>query len=165
MTGGAGVAAVPVPLVLGAVAGAGAGAGAGSGPESPRSQLVSLQDGRVLICRHRPDRQELVVRAPELPAGGGPGAGVGVSERSAGTLRMPGLRLLALPAAGPGAPVAVALGTDARPVTSVWLISADGAAPQQVAEFPGAAGGGCGWTGAGGCWRWTMSARAGAVRW
>ena len=127
--------AVPVPLVL----------GAGSGPESLRSQLVSLQDGRVLICRHQHDRQELVVRGgPNRPAdlpGGGPG-GAGGYERSVGTLRMPGLRLLALPAAGPGAPVAVALGSDARPVTSVWLISADGAAPQQVAEFPGLAGGG-----------------------
>jgi len=141
--------AVPVPLVL----------GSGSGPESLRSQLVSLQDGRVLICRHHPDRQDLVVRAahawqpePSHPPQSSPpqssqssqepGSGGGVYEYSVGTLRVPGLRLLALPGAGPGAPVAVALGTDARQVTSVWLISADGAGPQQVAEFAGPAGGG-----------------------
>ncbi|QMU68341.1 S9 family peptidase [Streptacidiphilus sp. P02-A3a] len=127
--------AVPVPLVL----------GAGSGPESLHSQLVSLRDGRVLICRHQQDRQELVVRAGHSRPAEAPGAlagGPGVSERSAGTLRMPGVRLLALPGTHPGGPVAVALGSDARPVTSVWLVSADGAAPQQVAEFPGLAGGG-----------------------
>ena len=101
-------------------------------PESLRSQLVPLPDGRVLICRHLQDRQELLVRTPGS-----------TYEAGVGTLRMPGLRLLALPATTPGGPVAVALGTDSRPVTAVWLISPDGAAPpQQVAEFPGLAGGG-----------------------
>ncbi|MHA6759600.1 hypothetical protein [Streptacidiphilus sp. PAMC 29251] len=56
---------------------------------------------------------------------------------------MPTLRLLAMPSPEPGGPVAVALGTDTRQVSSVWLVSADGSAqPQQVAEFAGISGGG-----------------------
>ena len=104
----------------------------GAAPESLRSQLVSLPDGRVLICRPQGDRYDLVVRTP-----------ASVRETFVGSLRMPGLRLMAMPAPGPGAPVAVALGTDQRAVTSVWLVSADGGVqPQQVAEFPGMSGGG-----------------------
>lgn len=38
--------------------------------------------------------------------------------------------------------MAVALGTDARPVTTVWLIRADGSEPAQIAELPGLHGGG-----------------------
>jgi len=114
--------AVPVPLAGGVAAVS----------ESLRSQLVSLTDGRVLICRHEAGGQELVVRTPGS-----------VREMGVGTLRLPGLRLMALPSVLPGGPVAVALGTDTRAVTGVWLISADGSAPpQQVAEFPGLAGGG-----------------------
>ncbi|WP_052432843.1 alpha/beta hydrolase family protein [Streptacidiphilus carbonis] len=105
----------------------------GAVPESLRSQLVSLPDGRVLICRRHGDQQhDLVVRTP-----------ASVRETFVGTLRIPGLRLMAMPAPGPGGPVAVALGTDSRAVTSVWLVSADGGVqPQQVAEFPGMSGGG-----------------------
>ena len=113
---------IPVPLPL----------GAGARSESLRSQLVSLPDGRVLICRHEGERHELVIRTP-----------ASVRESSVGTLRTPGLRLMAMPAPGPGAPVAVALGTDSRSITSVWLVSADGGVqPQQVAEFAGLSGGG-----------------------
>ncbi|MFI6843560.1 alpha/beta fold hydrolase [Kitasatospora sp. NBC_00085] len=43
---------------------------------------------------------------------------------------------------GPRAPVAVALGTDTRPATTVWLVHADGSEPRQVAEIPGLHGGG-----------------------
>ena len=115
--------AIPVPLPQ----------APGAGPESPHAQLVSLPDGRVLICRHvAPDRHELVVRTP-----------ASVRESSVGTLRGTTLRLMAMPAPVPGGPVAVALGTDTRQVTSVWLVSADGTAqPQQVAEFAGISGGG-----------------------
>jgi pimeloyl-ACP methyl ester carboxylesterase len=104
----------------------------GAAPESLRSQLVSLPDGRVLICRLHGDSYDLVVRTP-----------ASVRETFVGSLRMPGLRMMAMPAPEPGAPVAVALGTDSRAVTSVWLVSTDGGAqPQQVAEFPGMSGGG-----------------------
>lgn len=127
----------PMPLLSGGVAGG--VAGSATGPESLRSQLVSLQDGRVLICRQQDEppnaqgagRQDLLLRTPGRPG-----------EQLVGSLRMPALRLLALPSAGYGAPVAVALGSDQRQITSAWLISADGAPPQQVAEFAGLAGGG-----------------------
>ncbi|MFC1413085.1 alpha/beta hydrolase family protein [Streptacidiphilus sp. N1-12] len=121
--GGMDVVAMPVPLPQ----------AAGGLPESLRSQLVSLSDGRVLICRQAAaDRHELVVRTP-----------ASVRESSAGTLRVPTLRLMAMPAPEPGGPVAVALGMDGRQVSAVWLVSADGATqPQQVAEFAGVSGGG-----------------------
>ncbi|RKE18869.1 S9 family peptidase [Streptomyces sp. TLI_171] len=100
--------------------------------ESLRSQLLALPDGRVLVCRHDGDRHALVLLAagePELALAG---------------LRLPGLRMLAVPGApaGPQAPVAVLLGTDTRPVTTVWLLAADGSAPREVAELPGLHGGG-----------------------
>ncbi|MGW4381608.1 alpha/beta hydrolase family protein [Kitasatospora sp. NPDC004531] len=101
--------------------------------ESLRSQLAALPDGRVLVCRHDGDRHELVLLAD------GPAA-----ELPLTALRSPGLRLLATPgpAGAADAPVAVLLGTDTRPVTTVWLLAADGSAPRQVAELPGLYGGG-----------------------
>ncbi|WP_199881880.1 alpha/beta fold hydrolase [Streptomyces sp. CB03911] len=190
----------------------------GNRSEGLHSQLVSLADGTVLVCRHDGDRHEVVLLsagddgagpqvfdppalgapafeppalgAPALGAGSfGPEPGPSLSGTSfAGTsfdpsppgatagpparewrlaaLRMPGLRLLPLPAApAPAltpaslllpsrpavpaapirpadAPVAVALGTDARPATTVWLVRTDGSAPEQVAELPGLHGGG-----------------------
>ncbi len=106
----------------------------GNRSESLRSQLVSLPDGRVLVCRHDGERHELVLLSADPTS----------PERSVATLRMPGLRLLPLPVEGATAtgPVAVALGTDTRPATTVWLVPADGGAPRQVAEFPGLHGGG-----------------------
>ncbi|WP_051943372.1 S9 family peptidase [Streptacidiphilus rugosus] len=107
------------------------GAG-GRRSESLRSQLVPLTDGRVLICRHEGPQQELIVRGTD-----------GQADLSAGRLQRAGLRLLPLPSPVPGAPVAVALGTDGETATTVWLISADGvSAPQSVAELPGLYGGG-----------------------
>ncbi|MFD7982228.1 alpha/beta fold hydrolase [Kitasatospora indigofera] len=100
-----------------------------------------------------PYDQAATGRAPydQAPAAAAPET----RERHLATLRLPGLRLLPLPAAPaltgaspflpgrPGdAPVAVALGTDARPVTTVWLVRTDGSAPEQVAELPGLHGGG-----------------------
>ncbi|MFC5906281.1 alpha/beta hydrolase family protein [Streptacidiphilus monticola] len=118
-----GVAAEPVALTPGA---------GGARSESQRSQLVSLPDGRVLICRHEGERHDLLVR----------GTG-GDADLAAGTLHRAGLRLLPLPASAPGGPVAVALGTDGPGATAVWLVSADGvAAPQQVTALPGRYGGG-----------------------
>ncbi|AUG76959.1 hypothetical protein CFP65_2102 [Kitasatospora sp. MMS16-BH015] len=124
--------AVPTPVEL-----------PGQRSESLRSQLVALPDGRVLVCRHDGDRHDLVL----LSTAG--------TERVLATLRMPGLRLLPVPAVdngtsgtgtsfgtGLGGPVAVALGTDTRPMTTVWLVYADGSAPRQVAEIPGLHGGG-----------------------
>ncbi|MFF7459304.1 alpha/beta fold hydrolase [Kitasatospora sp. NPDC008115] len=109
--------------------------------ESFRSQLVALPDGSVLVCRHDGERHDLVT----LHAANTPDGQPSTAERLLATLRMPGLRLLPLPAgapSGPGAPVALAVGSDTRPATTVWLVRADGSAPQQVAEIPGLHGGG-----------------------
>ncbi|MFJ8041263.1 alpha/beta fold hydrolase [Kitasatospora sp. NPDC096147] len=108
--------------------------------ESLHSQLVALPDGRVLICRHDADRHALLLLTPAP-------AGESVIEAELAVLRRPGLRLLPLPGGPasdrlPGAPVAVALGTDTRPVTTVWLVPADGTPPIEVAELPGLHGGG-----------------------
>ncbi|MGW6915410.1 alpha/beta hydrolase family protein [Kitasatospora sp. NPDC054939] len=74
-------------------------------------------------------------------------AATAVRERRLATLRMPGLRLLPTPVAPgthrpAGAPVAVALGSDTRPATTVWLVRTDGTEPHRVAEIPGLHGGG-----------------------
>ncbi|MFE2414209.1 alpha/beta hydrolase family protein [Kitasatospora sp. NPDC059408] len=107
----------------------------GNRSESLRSQLVSLPDGSVLICRHDGERHDLV----HLSSREGT-----CTETQLATLRMPGLRLLPLPAGrtAPSAPVALALGTDTRPATTVWLVRTDGSEPEQVAEVPGLHGGG-----------------------
>ncbi|MER7756593.1 alpha/beta fold hydrolase [Kitasatospora sp. NPDC097643] len=115
----------------------------GNRSESLRSQLVALPDGSVLACRHDGDRHDLVRLAPgpAQPTGGEPAT----VEQPLATIQLPGLRLLPLPAtpgASPRAPVALALGTDSRPVTTAWLVRADGSAPEQVAELPGLHGGG-----------------------
>lgn len=113
----------------------------GGRSESLRAQLVSLPDGRVLLCRQDGEVHRLVVLAPD-----GDPAQPHAEERVPGTLRAPVVRLLPLPApAGsrPGGPVAVALAADARPVTTVWLLDAgDGPGPQRAAELPGLFGGG-----------------------
>ncbi|WP_405017143.1 alpha/beta fold hydrolase [Kitasatospora sp. NBC_00070] len=109
----------------------------GNRSESLHSQLVSLPNGQVLVCRHDGDRHTLLLLSA-------PTAEHPTIEQELTTLRRPGLRLLAMPG-GPrpaGAPVAVALGTDTRPVTTVWLVPADGTAPMEVAELPGLHGGG-----------------------
>ncbi|MFF0391437.1 alpha/beta hydrolase family protein [Kitasatospora sp. NPDC004615] len=100
--------------------------------ESLHSQLAALPDGRVLVCRHDGDRHALVLLSPREP------------ELPLAAMRLPGLRMLAMPgpAGAAGAPVAVLLGTDTRPVTTVWLLAADGSAPREVAELPGLHGGG-----------------------
>ncbi|MEV7183398.1 alpha/beta fold hydrolase [Kitasatospora sp. NPDC093102] len=108
----------------------------GNRSESLRSQLVALPDGSVLTCRHDGDRHDLV----RLSFGES-----GTLEEQSGSLRMAGLRVLPLPAqagAGPRTPVAVALGSDTRPATTVWLVRTDGSEPEQVAEIPGLHGGG-----------------------
>ncbi|MFD7641079.1 alpha/beta hydrolase family protein [Kitasatospora sp. NPDC059795] len=112
--------------------------------EGLRSQLAALPDGRVLACRHDGDRHALVLLAAGEP--GGPAV-----ELPLAAMRLPGLRMLAMPGpAGPAeAPVAVLLGTDTRPVTTVWLLAADGSAPRVVAELPGLYGGGVWLDGAG----------------
>ncbi|MFJ2187873.1 alpha/beta hydrolase family protein [Kitasatospora sp. NPDC087861] len=108
----------------------------GNRSESLRSQLVALPDGSVLVCRHDGERHDLVHLSY------GENAAV---EQQLATIRMPGLRLLPLPAApgaGPRTPVALALGTDTRPATTAWLVRTDGSEPEQVAEIPGLHGGG-----------------------
>ncbi|MGX4737213.1 alpha/beta fold hydrolase [Kitasatospora griseola] len=106
--------------------------------ESLRSQLVALPDGRVVVCRHDGDRHTVVALTD-----GGPGRPA--VELPLAGMRLPGLRMLAMP--GPAgtaadAPIAVLLGTDTRPVTTVWLLTADGSAPRVAAELPGLYGGG-----------------------
>ncbi|MFJ5232295.1 alpha/beta fold hydrolase [Kitasatospora sp. NPDC088391] len=96
-------------------------------PEDLRSQLLALPDGRVLVCRHDGDRHTVLLLAAGEP------------ERVLAGLRTAGLRMLAAPGDGQ---VAVLLGTDARAVTTVWLLAADGSAPHRVAELPGLYGGG-----------------------
>ncbi|WP_406198078.1 alpha/beta fold hydrolase [Kitasatospora sp. NBC_01560] len=121
--------AVPVPLAL-----------PGNRSENLRSELVALPDGSVLVCRHDGERHDLVLLDAARP-----GTGPATTERALATLKRPGLRLLPLPDQahdGPGAPVAVALGSDTRPATTVWLVRADGSEPRQVAELPGLHGGG-----------------------
>ncbi|MFD0347187.1 alpha/beta hydrolase family protein [Kitasatospora aburaviensis] len=112
----------------------------GNRSEHLRSQLVALPDGSVLVGRHDGERHELV-KLTAAP----PGAEPATREIPLATFRRPGLRLLPLPSdapAGPGAPVAVALGSDTRPATTVWLVHGDGREPRQVAEVPGLHGGG-----------------------
>ncbi|GAA4997080.1 alpha/beta fold hydrolase [Kitasatospora paranensis] len=105
----------------------------GGRTESMLAQPLALPDGRVLLCRHEGDRHALVLLAAAEEA----------REREIAVLRVPALRLLPLPAgAAAGGPVALALGTDARPVTTVWLVTADGGPPQPLAELPGLHGGG-----------------------
>ncbi|WP_327069443.1 S9 family peptidase [Kitasatospora sp. NBC_01302] len=117
--------------------------------EQLRSQLVSLPDGRVLVCRHDGERHDLVLLSAAAQPGGP------AVEQPLATLRMAGLRLLPLPMDGvpaQDAPVAVALGTDPLPRTSsgggplatttAWLVYADGRAPGRIAELPGLHGGG-----------------------
>ncbi|MFJ5923950.1 alpha/beta hydrolase family protein [Kitasatospora sp. NPDC092948] len=122
--------AVPVPLAL-----------PDGRAESLRSQLVALPDGRVVVCRHDGDRHTLVVLSLGEP-------GRPASELPLATLRLPGLRILARPGSTQ-APSVVLLGTDTRPVTTVWLLAADGSAPRQVAELSGLYGGGVWLDGAG----------------
>ncbi|MQS12007.1 alpha/beta fold hydrolase [Streptomyces kaniharaensis] len=114
----------------------------GNRSESLRSQLVALPDGSVLVCRHDGERHDLVRLSPGSP--GSPGEGAAV-EQQLGTLRMPDLRLLPLPST-PGSaawtPVALALGSDHRPATTVWLVRADGSEPEQIAEVAGLHAGG-----------------------
>ncbi|MFG2847917.1 alpha/beta hydrolase family protein [Kitasatospora sp. NPDC048296] len=135
----------------------------GNRSENLRSQLVALPDGSALICRHDGERHDLVRLSPG-PSGShdssGPPGPSGPSgfpgspgthgentavEQQLAAFRMPGLRLLPLPApphAGPRTPVALALGTDTRPATTVWMVRADGSQPEQLAEIPGLHGGG-----------------------
>ncbi|MFI6443767.1 prolyl oligopeptidase family serine peptidase [Kitasatospora sp. NPDC050543] len=138
-----GGAAVPTALAL-----------PGDRAEDPRAQLVSLPDGGVLVCRHDGERHELVLVSGEPDADARPAPEAEpdgtATEQWLATLRMPGLRLLPLPgpagasraAVARSAPVAVALGTDAQPLTTVWLIRTDGSRPEQVAGIPGLHGGG-----------------------
>lgn len=135
----------------------------GSRSESLHAQLVPLPDGRVLVCRRDGDRHELVLLSPgDGPAGPGAHDGRGpdhrtydgsrppgpaAEERQLAALRTPGLRLLPMPVpadgrVAPGAPVALAIGSDGRPVTTVWLVRADGGEPERIAEVPGLYGGG-----------------------
>ncbi|MEV6973349.1 alpha/beta fold hydrolase [Kitasatospora sp. NPDC093806] len=113
----------------------------GNRSESLRSQLVALPDGSVLLCRHDGERHDLVTLSTATDQTGR----LVTAERPLTTIRMPGLRLLPLPAgapSGPRAPVALALGSDTRPATTVWSLRADGSPPEQLAELPGLHGGG-----------------------
>lgn len=98
----------------------------GGRAESLQTQLVALPDGRVLACRRDGDRHALVLLSA-----------TGEREQQLAGLRLPGLRLLPAPGGG-----AVALGTDARPVTTLWRVPADGSPPEPAAELPGLYGGG-----------------------
>ncbi|MFJ1758049.1 alpha/beta hydrolase family protein [Kitasatospora sp. NPDC088134] len=95
--------------------------------EDLHSQLLALPDGRVLVCRHDGDRHTVLLLAAGAP------------EQVLAGLRTAGLRMLAAPGDGR---LAVLLGTDARAVTTVRLLTADGSAPREVAELPGLYGGG-----------------------
>lgn len=98
-------------------------------PEHLSTQLLVLADGRVLVCRHESGRHEVVL------LGGADGGG----EQHIATVRKPGLRLLPYPGAEG---LALALGTDTTPTTTVWRVPADGGALEVLAELPGLFGGG-----------------------
>ncbi|WP_436772814.1 alpha/beta fold hydrolase [Yinghuangia sp. YIM S09857] len=100
-------------------------------PEQLHTQLLALDDGSVLICRHEPGHHDLVLL-------GGPG-NAGDAERRVATLRSPGLRLLPYPGADG---LALALGTDTTPVTTVWRVPTDGGPLEVLAELQGLFGGG-----------------------
>ncbi|WP_235618898.1 alpha/beta hydrolase family protein [Embleya scabrispora] len=97
-------------------------------PERLHTQLLALPDGRVLACRHEPGRHELALLEAD-DAG---------SERHVTTVRLPGLRLLPYP--GTDA-LALALGADTTPSTTVWLVREDGRL-DPVAELSGLYSGG-----------------------
>ncbi|GJF28690.1 hypothetical protein KNE206_13900 [Kitasatospora sp. NE20-6] len=100
----------------------------GGRTESLHTQLVALPDGRVLACRHDGEQHGLALLSTA------PGDG---REQQLARLWLPGLRLLPQPGGG-----AVALGSDSRPVTTVWRVTTDGTPPAPVAELPGLHGGG-----------------------
>ncbi|MFD0572788.1 hypothetical protein ACFQ0T_30600 [Kitasatospora gansuensis] len=62
----------------------------GNRSESLHSQLISLPDGRVLVCRHDGDRHTLLLLSA-------PTAEHPTFEQELATIRRPGLRLLAMP--------------------------------------------------------------------
>ncbi|MFE5327740.1 prolyl oligopeptidase family serine peptidase [Embleya sp. NPDC056575] len=97
-------------------------------PERLHTQLLALPDGRVMACRHEPGRHELVLLEAD-DAG---------SERHLAMVRLPGLRLLPYP--GTDA-LALALGADTSPSTTVWLVREDGRL-DPVAELSGLYSGG-----------------------
>ncbi|MDI2128584.1 alpha/beta hydrolase family protein [Yinghuangia seranimata] len=119
------------PLVPGA-------SGAAPVPERPNggraehlhTQLLALSDGSVLLCRHEPGgRHDLVLV-------GGPDAD---GEQVVASVRSPGLRLLPYPGADG---LALALGTDTTPTTTVWRVPIGGGPLETFAELPGMFGGG-----------------------
>ncbi|MEU8136104.1 S9 family peptidase [Streptodolium elevatio] len=97
-------------------------------PEQLHTQLLALDDGSVLVCRHEPGHHELVLL-------GGPED----AERRIATVRSPGLRLLPYP--GPDG-LALVLGTDTTPVTTVWRVPLDGGPLEVLTELQGLFGGG-----------------------
>lgn len=147
-----GALAEPVPLPL-----------PGGRFESLRTQLVPLPDGRLLACRHDGERHDLVLLAP------GP-AGAAAAEQPVATLRMPGLRLVALPVdpAASSHPTHRwpwrSAPTPPRPPTPGWS-SPTGARPARSPSSPGCTAAASGWTAPGGCWRWTGCARAWSSPW
>lgn len=98
-------------------------------PEQLHTQLLALDDGSVLVCRHEPGRHDLVLL-------GGPKSD---GERTVATVRSPGLRLLPYPGDDG---LALALGTDTTPVTTVWRVPLDGGPLEVLAELQGLFGGG-----------------------
>ncbi|MFC9326765.1 alpha/beta fold hydrolase [Kitasatospora sp. NPDC057015] len=93
----------------------------GNHSESLHSQLLSLADGGVLLCRHDGDRHELALLSPDDGEPGGPGSagaagaapGGPARERRLAALRAPGLRLLPLPAGATDPGAATGTGTRA----------------------------------------------------
>ncbi|WTW97703.1 alpha/beta fold hydrolase [Streptomycetaceae bacterium NBC_01309] len=97
-------------------------------PEQLHTQLLALDDGTVLVCRHEPGHHDLVLLG-----------GAEDAERRIATARSPGLRLLPYP--GPDG-LALVLGTDTTPVTTVWRVPVDGGPLEVLAELQGLFGGG-----------------------
>ncbi|WP_237534650.1 alpha/beta fold hydrolase [Streptomyces sp. SID3343] len=101
--------------------------GTGAG-ERLHTQLLALPDGRVLVCRHEPGRHDIAILEAD-EAG---------SERLLTTVRLPGLRLIPYPGSDA---LAIALGADTTPSTTVWLVREDGRL-DAVAELSGLYSGG-----------------------
>jgi pimeloyl-ACP methyl ester carboxylesterase len=103
-----------------------------TGGESPHSQPLPLDDGRVLVLRSGAGVHQLVLLAPRCP------------ERTVGRIDSRGLRLLASPEPGTMA-LASGLGDDGR--TALWLIRETSPHVQAVPapDLPGGTAGGGHW--------------------
>ncbi|MFI6208266.1 alpha/beta fold hydrolase [Streptomyces sp. NPDC051041] len=93
---------------------------AGDG-DSPRTQCLPTDDGRLLLCRSGSGRHELLTDAPD-------------GVRPLGTVHHPALRLLPCP--GPDG-LALLVGTDTTRRSTVWRLTGPGPRLEEITRLPG----------------------------